>query len=138
MRKLIAFFDFAEEQMKRLMTMAVCAPAILVGASYQASADVIDAAFGNTLTMMMEGVETRFYFNENGSVSLANANGDSDVGTWSRDGGELCITWEAMDGGEAQCAALLQDNAAIGNTFSLASPDGASQEATLQKGKIPF
>ncbi len=124
--------------MNRLLALAAIAPTALIGINNQASADVIDAAIDNTLTVMMEGIETHFYFNENGSVSLANANGDSDDGTWSRNGDELCITWEAMDNGKAQCAALSQESPAICDAFTLASPDGGSQEATLQEGKLPF
>ena len=124
--------------MKQLLAVVILSSAVFTLSDNEANADVIDAAIGNTITIMMEGVETRFYFNENGSVSLANANGDSDVGTWSRESGELCITWESMNGGEPQCAALSQENPSIGDTFSLASPDGGSQDATLQQGTVPF
>ena len=122
--------------MKKALTLLAAASTLALAGT--ASADVIEASIGNTITVMMDGVETRFYFEENGSVSLANANGGSDSGTWAVNDGDLCITWQAMADGEPQCAALSQENPAIGDTFSLMSPNGDAQEATLQEGQVPF
>ncbi len=97
---------------------------------------VFEAAIGNTVSMTNDGVETRYYFNENGSVSQANSTGASDIGTWEAKDGNLCMTWASADA--PACLPLSDQQAAVGDTVTVASPDGTSTDLTILAGKVPF
>tara|TARA_R110000824_G_scaffold48041_1_gene135929 strand:- start:153 stop:539 length:387 start_codon:yes stop_codon:yes gene_type:complete len=97
---------------------------------------ILEVAMGNTVSITEEGLETRFYYNENGSVSQANANGESDTGTWEANGGTLCTVWTSA--AEPICLPLSDQQAAVGDTVTVVGPDGASTELTILAGKVPF
>ncbi len=115
-----------------VLAMAVCS----VAGTAAFAETVLEAAIGNTVSMTNEGVETRYYFNENGSVSQANSTGASDVGTWEAKDGTLCMAWASAD--EPACLPLSDQQAAIGDTVKVASPDGTSTDLTILAGKVPF
>ncbi len=101
-----------------------------------ARADVIDVAIGNTVSVMGDdGVETRYYFNENGSVTLATSTGASDVGTWRRTSDQLCLNWEQN---EDTCIPLPQGDVEVGGTFTYQDSDGVSREGKILADKVPF
>ncbi len=104
--------------------------------SVSANADALDAAMGNTVSIIRtDGSESRLYFNDNGSVSSANASGDSDIGTWRRDGEQVCIAWQSA--GDS-CGPLPAGEIKVGDDFIVISPEGAEQQATLMADKVPF
>lgn len=115
-----------------VLAMAVCS----VAGTAAFAETVLEAAIGNTVSMTNEGVETRYYFNENGSVSQANSTGASDVGTWEVKDGTLCMAWASAD--EPACLPLSDQQATVGDTVTVASPDGTSTDLTILAGKVPF
>lgn len=102
------------------------------------AAGFIETAIGNTISVTQEGVEARYYYNDNGSVTLADANGGSDTGTWRDDGGKLCTTFAANNGGAETCSEVAGLDASVGGSVSVAGPDGTTLEATFLAGKVPF
>lgn len=97
---------------------------------------ILEAAVGNTVSISEAGVETRYYFNENGSVSQANSNGESDIGTWEAKDGTLCMDWASAE--VPACIPLSDDQASVGDTVTVSSPDGTSTDLTILAGKVPF
>jgi hypothetical protein len=97
---------------------------------------VFETAIGNTVSIMNDGVETRYYFNENGSVSQANSSGASDIGTWETKDGSLCMVWTSAEA--PVCLALSDQQAAVGDTVTVAGADGTSTQLTILAGKVPF
>lgn len=100
------------------------------------AATALDTAVGNTVSVSVDGTETRYYFNENGSASFATSTGDADVGTWQEKNGQLCVSWQSADG--EQCVALQDGDVGIGQKFSFTNAEGAQQEAVVLGGKVPF
>ncbi|PCJ68377.1 MAG: hypothetical protein COA62_14490 [Rhodobiaceae bacterium] len=78
-----------------LIAVAFVSAAVLV--SPAGAAAILETAIGNTVSATTDGIETRYYSNENGSVSLANSKGLSDIGTWSTSAGNLCMSWAAAE-----------------------------------------
>jgi hypothetical protein len=97
---------------------------------------ILETAVGNTVSIFDAGVETRYYFNENGSVSQANSNGESDIGTWEAKEGTLCMVWASADA--PACIPLSDEQTSIGDTVTVSSPDGTSTDLTILSGKVPF
>jgi len=100
------------------------------------AATILETAVSNTVSATADGVETRYYFNENGSVALANSKGESDIGTWSTSSGDLCMTWTAADA--PVCISVSDQQAAVGETVTITGSDGAAVELTFMAGKVPF
>ncbi len=105
-------------------------------ASAAPAGTILEAAIGNTVSTTDQGVETRYYFNENGSVSQANSNGDSDIGTWEAKEGTLCMAWVSVE--EPACIPLSTQEAAVGDTVTVSNADGSSTVLTILSGKVPF
>ncbi len=97
---------------------------------------ILEAAIGNTVSISDADVETRYYFNENGSVSQANSNGQSDIGTWEAKDGTLCMVWASAEA--PACIPLSGEQASVGDTVTVSSPDGTSTDLTILAGKVPF
>lgn len=121
--------------MKNTLFAASLAATSLLGTSVLA-ATVLETAIGNTVATTQDGVEIRYYFNDNGSVSLANSNGESDVGTWSTDSGELCMSWTSADA--PACMPISDQQVSVGDTVTLTGTDGTSIDITIMAGKVPF
>jgi hypothetical protein len=123
--------------MNRSRSLAVLAVTVSYAVGTPVFAEtVFEAAIGNTVSMTNEGVETRYYFNENGSVSQANSKGASDIGSWEAKDGNLCMAWASADA--PACLPLSDQQAAIGDTVTVARADGTSTELTILAGKVPF
>ena len=121
--------------MKHQLIAAAFVSAVAL-ASPASAATVLETAIGNTVAITTDGVETRYYFNENGSVSLASSDGNSDIGTWSTSSGDLCMTWSAADA--PVCIPVSDQQASVGDTVTIAGADGASTDLTIMAGKVPF
>ncbi|MBL4863916.1 MAG: hypothetical protein JKY63_03335 [Rhodobiaceae bacterium] len=117
-----------------LIAVAFVSAALLV--SPAGAATILETAVGNTVSATTDGVETRYYFNENGSVSLANSTGLSDIGTWSTSSGNLCMNWAAADA--PVCISVSDQQAALGDTVTITGSDGVALDLTFMAGKIPF
>ncbi|GMV62755.1 MAG: hypothetical protein AMXMBFR74_19230 [Parvibaculum sp.] len=100
------------------------------------AATALDTAIGNTVSVSADGKETRYYFNENGSASLATSTGEADVGTWKKNGDQLCVSWQS--GGGEQCVAMQNGDVSVGQKFSFTNAEGAQREAVIMDGKVPF
>lgn len=123
--------------MDRLRTLIAFGAASISGLGSPAFADtILEAALGNTVSITNEGLETRYYFNRNGSVSQANANGESDIGTWEANEQTLCMAWASADA--PTCIPLSDQQASVGETVTVSSPDGTSTDFTILAGKVPF
>lgn len=122
--------------MMRSVTILTLICGALTAFSLPAKADALDAAMGNTVSIVRtDGTESRLYFNDNGSVSSANAGGESDIGTWRREGDQVCIAWQ---GTGDSCGPLPAGDIKVGDDFIVISPEGAEQQATLMSDKVPF
>ncbi|MDZ4381761.1 MAG: hypothetical protein U0942_10515 [Parvibaculum sp.] len=108
----------------------------LTAASASMAATALDSAVGNTVSVSVDGKETRYYFNDNGSASLATSTGEADVGTWKENNGQLCVSWQS--GGGEQCVALQGGDVGVGQKFSFTNAEGAQREAVILDGKVPF
>lgn len=121
--------------MRHRLPFGMIALALTVSTSAVA-APPADAAIGNTISVSVDGKEIRYYFNANGSASMATSAGDADVGTWSKKGAQLCVAWQAAN--EERCATLPSDDVAAGQSFSYTDSKGAERVAKLLEGKVPF
>ena len=97
---------------------------------------ILETAMGNTVSITDAGVETRYYFNENGSVSQANSNGESDFGSWEAKEGTLCMSWTSAEA--PNCIPLSDQQASVGDTITVSNADGTSTGLTILSGKVPF
>ena len=123
--------------MDRLRTLIALGAASVCGLGSPAFAGtILETAMGNTVSVSDAGVETRYYFNENGSVSQANSNGESDIGSWESKDGTLCVAWVSTDA--PTCIPLSDQQASVGDTVTVSSPDGTSTDFTILAGKVPF
>lgn len=123
--------------MDRFRTLlALSAVSLFTFGSAAFAGTILEAAVGNTVSISDKGVETRYYFNENGSVSQANSNGESDIGSWEAKDGTLCMAWASVDA--PTCIPLSDQQAAVGDTVTVANADGTSTELTILAGKVPF
>ena len=118
------------------LSLALLLVVVLAGGGPALAMAALDTAIGNTVSITTDGVETRYYFNENGSVSLANSKGDADIGTWSSKDQQLCVNWASQNA--PVCLPLTGLEANVGDTVTLTGGDGAAQKATFMGGKVPF
>lgn len=116
--------------MKKTMIATLTALALLAGAAQAAS---IDSFFGNTVVVNTpDGAVINYHFDADGKVSAHGPDGQVMSGAWVLQGEELCIT---PDGGEQTCYPGVVDRA-VGDTWTLTGPDGASQATlTLNAGR---
>ena len=121
--------------MRHFLLSSVAVLAIAMSTSF-AAASVLDAAIGNTVSVSIDNTETRYYLNDNGSVSLATSAGDADVGTWKEADGKLCLSWQSNN--EESCATLPSSNVSVGQSFTFVDAAGVERSATLLEGKVPF
>lgn len=101
-----------------------------------ASASITAPMIGNTVSVAASSGEVRYYFNENGSVAMANVAGASDIGTWNEDGQRLCVIWSSQNA--ERCLDLPQGEISVGTPFNINDADGNSLKATILQGKVPF
>jgi len=73
------------------MALAVLGIATIAGQA--AAAGLIDGTFGNTVTVSTADgtVLQSFFFNEDGTVSMSAADGETGEGTWTLEGSTLCL-----------------------------------------------
>lgn len=98
--------------------------------------NVLETAIGNTVSITRDGNETRYYLNENGSASLADSHGNSDVGTWSQEGEKLCFAWASASG--STCQTVPDKTIKIGDAIEIIDANGDAVFAKFLAGKQPF
>lgn len=116
--------------MKKLFGAAlVAASVVYAGAAFANS--TMDATYGNTVTVTYaDGSEVHFYMNEDGSYSMATADGTLN-GTWAIDGENICLHPE---GGEASCSPLVE-GMGVGDSWTGEGADGSEIMLTITEGR---
>lgn len=123
--------------MKWLSAALVGIP-LIFSASPVLSAGFIETAIGNTVSVTVQGVETRTYYKADGTVISVESTGRSDTGTWSAKDGQLCTAFPKRDNGAEYCHGVSSIDAAIGSTVPVTISPEMSYEATFLAGVVAF
>lgn len=92
---------------------------------------LLDGTFGNTVTISTEDgtVLRSFYFNEDGTVSMAGADGATMDGNWTLDGTSLCLSAPDVD----ECNEI--EELSVGHTIAFTNEDGTPLFVNVVEGR---
>ncbi len=92
---------------------------------------LLDGTFGNTVTVgLADGtVLQSFYFNEDGTVSMSAADGETGEGTWTLEGSTLCLTHSEG----TSCNEI--EELGVGKTMQSTNDDGTTLVITTVAGR---
>jgi len=107
------------------------ATAALLSVSTIAHAGIMDAAFGNTVTVSTADgtVVQSYFFDENGDFSLTGADGTTASGTWTADDNQVCVTV----GEEESCNPV--DGLEVGGSWEVTSDDDMVLTISVVEGR---
>jgi len=114
--------------MKKFL-IAAAASALLFGAG-SAIADTMEAIVGNTVVIThSDGTEETHKYHEDGTITVSDADGESE-GSWAiNDAGELCTTIH-----EEETCHELTDHA-VGDSWEAPTGDGGTVTVTIVEGQ---
>jgi len=116
--------------MKKILSVLAAASVLTFGGAAYAD-NLMDDTFGNTVTIAdAEGnVLVSYFFNEDGTFSMAGADGSSVEGTWTLDGDNMCFT----AGEQESCQEI--DDRAVGESWTETQEDGSSITISIVEGR---
>jgi len=111
--------------------IAALALAATLGFASIAHAGFVETAFGNTVTVAnADGdIQVSFLFDDGGSFTAVQADGQTGTGTWRQNGSELCLSF-----GEGEECHEVQD-IAVGENWSDMNDDGSSNVISIVAGR---
>lgn len=116
--------------MRKLMGVLIAAMVFAFGAPAMAE-ELMDSTYGNTVTVAdTDGnVMVSYLFNEDGTFSMAAADGSAADGTWTVDGTTLCVTL----GEETNCSEI-QDRD-VGDSWEDTDEEGNTVVISIVEGR---
>ena len=116
--------------MKKILSVLAAASVLTFGGAALAE-NLMDDTFGNTVTIADgEGnVFISYFFNEDGTFSMAGADGSSIEGTWTLDGDTLCYAASEQE----ECVEI--DDRAVGESWTETQEDGSSITISIVEGR---
>lgn len=92
---------------------------------------LLDGAFGNTVTISMEDgtVLRSFFFNEDGTVTMQGADGETMEGNWTLEDTTLCLTAPEV----SDCNEI--EELRVGHTIDVTNGDGTPLFVNVVEGR---
>lgn len=100
-----------------------------------AHAGPMDSRFGNTVVSKnAAGVETKLYYQPDGTFTANSSDGQSSSGTWALNGNTVCLTMDAAPEGQPNPLCVPIEERAVGETWTVG--EGSQQiSITIVEGR---
>jgi hypothetical protein len=116
--------------MRKLIIATFAACVAMSGAAW---AGALDPFFGNTIVTTIDGANTLWLFEPDGTFTFVTPDGQGGAGAWAFANNQLCVT---PAGGEMLCTQVPEGKSA-GDSWESVNNAGQNFTMTIQAGRTP-